>query len=374
MKLNINTETTKKIKFCFIVGARPNFMKLAPLVKKCKKQKISFNIIHTGQHYSEFMSNVFFKSLNLPEPEYNLGICGGDPSQVVGKMMIKLPEIFKKINPEYIVVFGDISSTVAASITAKYMRYKIIHVEAGARSFNWDMPEEINRVITDRISDMRFVAEKAAIKNLEADGLKKNNYYVGNIMINNLIDLMPKIDKIKIHKIIPNIKKDYAVVTIHRNVNVDQPQKLKQVIKILKNVSKQIQIIFPIHPRTKNNLIKYDLINILESNKNIIMIEPLDYLIFIALIKNSKFVMTDSGGIQAETTYLKIPTITLRKETEWNETITIGSNVLCNLSEKEEILEQIQQILLGKFKKSKIPKYWNDKVAKRILLDILKNE
>ena len=192
-------------------------------------------------------------------------------------------------------------------------------------------------------------------------------------MINNLINLMPQIDKIKIHDLFPKIKNDYAVATVHRNVNVDQPQKLRQVVDILANISKHIQIVFPVHPRTKNNLVKYGLMSSLKSNKNILIIDPLDYLVFIALVKSSKLVITDSGGIQAETTYLKIPTITLRKNTEWTETVKIGSNVLCDLNEEEKIFNIVARVLAGNFKKCEIPEKWDGKVAERILNILVKN-
>ncbi|VVC03409.1 UDP-N-acetylglucosamine 2-epimerase [Candidatus Bilamarchaeum dharawalense] len=355
---------------CFIVGARPNLMKLAPIVKRCEERKISYAIVHTGQHYTENMNDVFFKVLKLPSPDYNIGVGGGDPAKVVGKVMQELPDIFDKIKPEWVVVFGDVSSTIAATLTAKYHGYKIAHVEAGIRSFDWRMPEEINRVVTDRIADIRFTPEPAAKINLEKEGLSQNNFYVGNIMINTLIDVLPEITRIDTKILIPKLKNQYGVVTIHRNTNVDTKERLDLVIKLIRDVCKKIQIVMPLHPRTKQNLTKFNLMEELSNIKNLQLIDPLDYIGFMALVKNSKWVITDSGGVQSEATYLGIPTITVRENTEWTETITIGTNVLCRLEDGECIDKYVTQAMNNEFKKGRIPEMWDNKVAERIL-DVL---
>ncbi|MCC7570187.1 UDP-N-acetylglucosamine 2-epimerase (non-hydrolyzing) [Candidatus Micrarchaeota archaeon] len=349
------------MKLIFVVGTRPNLMKLAPMVKRAKKYNIDYKIIHTGQHYSENLNDVFFKVLGLPDPDYNLEIHGGFPPEVVGDIMKKIHPILTSENPDYLVVFGDVSSTVGAAMAALYLNIKIIHVESGLRSGDWTMPEEVNRIITDRISTLRFVSEPSGMKNLKKEGLSKNSYLVGNVMINNLIDMTTDIDKQSLIT-----QGDFGIVTFHRPANVDDKENLEKIASIIEKICKNTKVVFPIHPRTVKKLEEFNLIGKMRQNKNLIITEPMDYLKFIKHVKNAKFVLTDSGGIQEETTYLGVPCITLRTTTERPITTKIGTNTLVKELDAKKITAIIKTILNNKYKTGQIPDMWDDKVADRI--------
>jgi len=351
------------MKIINVVGARPNFMKIAPLIKEMDKygDKIKYILLHTGQHYDKKMSDIFFKELEIQEPDINLGVNKGSQTEQIANIMVKFEEVCLKEKPDLIIVVGDVNSTLACGLVASRLGIKLAHVEAGLRSFDRAMPEEINRIIVDHLSDYLFITEQSGYYNLIKDGVEKNKiYFVGNLMIDTLIQCLNK--KTNILKKIKLEPKKYCVVTLHRPANVDDRKKLESIIKILKNFNKQV--VWPIHPRTKKNIEKFNLGGWL---KNFIILEPLGYLDFISLVSDSRFVFTDSGGIQEETTYLKIPCLTMRKNTERPVTISEGTNVLVN-SEKE-IVETLK--FLNK-KKSSIPKYWDGKSAKRIVNILLK--
>ena len=339
----------------FVVGARPNFIKVAPLLRKLKNSKeFEFKLIHTGQHYDKLMSNIFFHDLSINAPDYNLNIRGGSQNTQIAKIMLAFEEICSKDNPNYIFVFGDVNSTLAASITAKKMNIPLIHYEGGLRSFDRNMPEEINRLMCDSVTDYFFCTEESAVDNLLNEGKTSDKIFlVGNLMIDSLFYQVKKSD-FKVYK------EDYAVLTMHRPSNVNDTNKLKKLISILNEIAKKIKIIFPVHPRTKESIGSFKL------HENIEMINPLGYNDFSELWTKSKFVITDSGGIQEETTALKIPCLTIRDNTERPITVYQGSSTIVG-SDKKKILLNVDKILNNKYKASKVPKFWDGKSAERIL-------
>ena len=339
----------------FVVGARPNFIKVAPLLRELKESnQYKFKLIHTGQHYDKLMSSIFFEDLKIPYPDYNLEIHGESQNSQIAKIMLEFEKLCIKDIPDFVFVFGDVNSTLAASITAKKMNIQLIHYEAGLRSFDRDMPEEVNRLMCDSVVDYFLCTEDSAIQNLINEGKNPNNIFlVGNLMIDSLFNQI-KIQKNKAKN------NNYAVVTMHRPSNVDNDLQLKKNIEIINAISNKISIVFPVHPRTKNKLKAFKL------NNNIKIVDPLGYKDFIKLWSNSKFIITDSGGIQEETTALKIPCLTIRDNTERPITISLGSNTLVG-SDKNKILNTVDQILKNQYKKSFIPKFWDGMASKRII-------
>lgn len=357
------------IKIISIVGARPNFMKIAPIYDAVRKFNNGKNLIehlicHTGQHYDEKMSKIFFEDLELPEPDIYLGVGSGTHAEQTAKVMIEFEKVLLAYKPDLIIVVGDVNSTVACSLTAVKLGIKVAHVEAGLRSFDRTMPEEINRILTDVISDYLFVTEKSALINLKNEGIDKGKiFFVGNVMIDTLIKYLPKLKNDILNRFDTKEKK-YCVVTFHRPSNVDNRNNLINLINLLNKVAKYIKVIFPIHPRTNKNINDFGLNNVLD--ENIILVEPLGYLDFIGLIKDSKFVLTDSGGIQEETTYLGIPCITLRNSTERPITVEIGTNYLVG-ENIDETWKYIELIFNNKHKTGEIPELWDGKAAERIV-------
>lgn len=352
-------------KIVIIAGARPNFMKIAPIIRAIEKDKDKFfeyKLVHTGQHYDKNMSDIFFEELNIPRPDINLGVGSCSQSKQVAEMMIKLEDYFLEYKPDYVLVVGDVNSTMAAGIVASKLGIKLIHVEAGLRSYDRAMPEEINRIVTDQLSDILFISEKSGLKNLKKENISKDNcFFVGNVMIDSLVSTISKLKK-------ESNQEKYAVVTIHRPSNVDTEKDLSNILEILKEVSKDYKIIWPIHPRTRNNIEKF---NLTEYIKDFDFREPLGYIEFMNLVYNSSLVVTDSGGIQEETTYLNIPCITLRYNTERPVTVTEGTNQLTGPI-KEKVIQAINNINTGNYNKDPKLKFWDGKSAKRII-KILKN-
>jgi len=323
----------------FIAGARPNFIKLAPLFK-LSKQFVNFNfqLVHTGQHYDNNMSEVFFEELNLPKPDFYLGIGGGSHGEQTGKMIIELEKLFINEKPDLVIVIGDVNSTLAAVIAASKLQIKTAHIEAGLRSFNRSMPEEINRIITDSISDILFAPSVKAIENLKNEGMASNSYFTGDVMYDALLD------NIEIAKYKSNIlnklnlvENNYYLATLHRPYNVDDLTILNNILSAFGEIKKKV--VFPIHPRTKSIITKN---NILIAS-NIIVTDPLGYLDFLALESSALKIITDSGGIQKEAYFLGIPCITLRPETEWIETVNEGMNFLVKDRSKESLLKNLHK-------------------------------
>jgi len=360
------------IKVVLVAGARPNFMKIAPLWSEMNRLSSDFEpiILHTGQHYDYEMSKVFFEDLDLPEPNYFLGVGSGTHAEQTGKIMIEFERVIQDERPDLVVVFGDINSTLACSMTAKKLSIPVAHVEAGLRSFDMTMPEEINRKVTDAISDMLFTPSKDGDENLIQEGVERNKiHFVGNIMIDSLISILKGIDQSYEDKVFRKFglqRNHFVLVTLHRPSNVDEENNLRKITNFLNTLSQKITVIFPIHPRTKKNINGFGTHLVL--NRGLRVTEPLRYREFITLEKYPKFVLTDSGGIQEETTYLNIPCLTLRPNTERPITVTEGTNELVAI---ENLEEKIELIFSGDWKQGKIPELWDGKTAQRIV-DILK--
>lgn len=357
------------IKILQIVGARPNFMKVAPLHRAFSNEKNAISkIVHTGQHFDQQMSDIFFHQLELPEPDYYLGVGSGTHSQMTAEMMTKFEPILLQEKPDFVVVVGDVTSTFACALTAKRNNFKVAHVEAGLRSFDRTMPEEINRILTDQISDLLFLTESSARNNLLNENVDDSKiYFTGNCMIDSLIYYLPKIEKSNILLTLGVGPQNYILVTMHRPGNVDSREGLEKIIKILDRLSKDIPIVFPMHPRTKKNLQHFDLFHKIQSNQNIHITDPLGYLEFIHLMHHSKLIMTDSGGVQEESTYLKVPCLTFRKSTERPITIEKGTNQLLDDLEVDTAIAAAQKCLSGNSITGIIPELWDGIAANRIV-------
>ena len=370
-------------KIISVVGARPNFMKMAPIHKELlkHKSKMIHKIVHTGQHYDRKMSDVFFKELELPKPDIYLGVGSKSHAEQKAHIMIEFEKIILREKPDLVLVYGDVNSTTAASIVSSKILTEngkpipIAHIESGLRSFDRTMPEEINRMVTDILSDYLFVTELAGIRNLKKEGIDKSKiHFVGNTMIDSLKFYLKKIEKSDIINELCISKKNYALVTLHRPSNVDDKYNLGKILRILKSINKinpRLDIVFPVHPRTIKMIGKFKLKNSFDETANLIITDPLGYLDFLKLTYDAKFILTDSGGIQEETTYLQIPCLTLRENTERPVTVKLGTNVVCGLNENL-IIKEIKEIESGKFKKGKIPKLWDGNAAKRIVKVLLK--
>jgi UDP-N-acetylglucosamine 2-epimerase (non-hydrolysing) len=360
------------VKVVLVAGARPNFMKIAPILLEMSRFPSDFEpiILHTGQHYDYEMSKVFFEDLDLPEPHYFLGVGSGTHAEQTGKIMIEFERVIQRENPDLVVVFGDVNSTLACSVTAKKLFVQIAHVEAGLRSFDMTMPEEINRRVTDAISDMLFTPSKDGNENLIREGVeRKKIHLVGNIMIDSLISILKKIGPSYEDKVFQRFglrRNHFVLVTLHRPSNVDDKDNLWRIMNFLNTLSVRIPVLFPVHPRTKKMINGFD--TSFNINGAFKIVEPLRYKEFITLEKSPKFVLTDSGGIQEETTYLNVPCLTLRPNTERPITISQGTNELVSMG---NIQEKIELILSGIWKESNIPEFWDGKTAQRII-DILK--
>ncbi len=365
------------MKIISVVGARPNFMKIAPLNRafnefriENSELRINHLICHTGQHYDEKMSKIFFDELDLPKPDFYLGVGSGSHAEQTAKVMIEFEKVLLAEKPDLVIVVGDVNSTIACSLTAVKLGIKVAHVEAGLRSFDRAMPEEINRILTDSLSDYLFVTEKSGLENLQREGISKEKvFFVGNVMIDSLINFLPKIEKSSAITDNNLTQNDYCLITLHRPSNVDGKESLHELIDLIQEVSNKKKVIFPIHPRTKKNLENYNLLKFL--NHNTIITEPLGYIDFIALLKNSNFVLTDSGGIQEESTYLGIPCVTLRTTTERPVTVEIGTNNLVG-EEINSARKYIAEIMEGNAKKGQIPELWDGHAAERIVNILLK--
>ncbi len=361
----------KKIKIINVVGARPNFMKIAPFQRELDKYKkiFQYKLVHTGQHYDNNMSTAFFKDLNIKSPDYFLNCGGGGHGEQTGKIMIEFEKVLIKEKPDLVVVAGDVNSTIACSLTAVKLHIKVAHIEAGCRSYDRTMPEEINRILTDAISDYLFTLDNMSVSNLLKEGVSKEKiYFVGDIMIDSLVYGLAKVkNKNAILEKYNLTKNEFAVLTLHRPSNVDSEKHLIEIFSALEIIQKDIKIIFPVHPRTLKNIEKSKkLLAILSNCANIILTEPCGYFDFIELFSNSKFVITDSGSLQQETSFLDIPCITVRENTERPITVSLGSNVIAG-RDKNKILKFYRQIKSGKFKKGKKIVFWDGKTSARIV-------
>ncbi len=358
------------MKITIVAGARPNFMKIAPIIKEIKQAKsngseIEFRLVHTGQHYDKKMSGDFFDQLGIPNPDANLECGSGTQGEQTASIIKNFEKELLQNKTDMVLVVGDVTSTMACAITSKKLNIETVHVEAGIRSGDMEMPEEINRIVTDSICDRYFTTSLEANKNLLLQNIKLNKiHFVGNTMIDTLIQNIPKIKKPVFWDSMNLKQKNYFILTLHRPSNADDPKKLNKILKTIENSCKNYHIVFPVHPRTSKVL------NSIDYNRNIIKtIEPQAYHEFIYLIKNAKSIITDSGGITEEATYLNIPCITLRNTTERPETVNIGTNELAG-EDPLKLESLIGKITNNEWKKGKIPERWDGKTSKRIV-DIL---
>lgn len=350
-------------KIAILVGTRPNFIKITQFKNEAIHFGIEAAIIHTGQHYDYTMAGSFFDQLQI-QPDYFLEVEPASPAIQMGNIIIKLAELLEKLQPEILIVPGDVNSTLAGAIVANKMNIKLAHLESGLRSNDERMPEEINRILTDRISDLFFVTEQSGYDNLVNENAPiENIHFVGNTMIDTLVAFDADIRKNDILSRLKIEASSFVLVTIHRPSNVDDPKQLAFVLNLLTEISKKYPVVFPVHPRTIKQLESMELLHILKDNDRIISTEPLDYLAFQNLILHSKLVLTDSGGIQEETTFRQIPCLTLRENTERPVTITEGTNQLLpfDLTSILNAIDNIDQV------QGKVPKFWDGKATRRIL-------
>ncbi len=364
------SELQGKIKLMLVAGARPNFMKIAPIIRAIEKSKDSFDyqLVHTGQHYDEKMSGVFFRGLGIPEPDHNLNVGSGTHAQQTAAIMMAFEPVLQAYNPDYVLVVGDVNSTLACSIVAKKLGTKVAHVEAGLRSGDMNMPEEINRLVTDSISDQFFVTEESGMEHLRREGKSESAiHHVGHVMIDNLLYEVAKLDK-RGYQSIPLLDQlpsnaQYGVVTLHRPSNVDDQKVLARILEALISISKRIPLIFPIHPRTRANLEQFQL----AIPPEIVLTEPLQYDEFLQVWRGATIVLTDSGGLQEETTALGVPCLTLRENTERPITVAEGSNKIVG-TDPEVIVRAALAIIDGPpVRVRKRPKLWDGKSSERIL-------
>ena len=337
-------------------------MKMAPIIESLKNNSEKVIVVHTGQHYDNNMSQNILDDLEMDDPDYHLGIMQGSHAQQTAKIMINFENICNEILPKLVIVAGDVNSTLACALVAAKLQIKVAHVESGLRSFDMSMPEEINRKATDHISDILFTTEKSANANLKKEGIDDYRvHFVGNCMIDSLLKFIPVAKKLAPWKEYGFLGQDYILVTLHRPSNVDNLDDLAKFINMMNQISKNIGILFPAHPRTKKNINSFGL----HLSKSINIIDPLPYIEFLGLLSNARIVLTDSGGIQEETTTLKIPCVTLRNNTERPITVDEGTNILAG-TEPDSIIPIINRIAEGSIKKGSIPPLWDGKSAQRI--------
>jgi UDP-N-acetylglucosamine 2-epimerase (non-hydrolysing) len=344
-----------------VVGARPNFMKIAPIVEEMKKEpELTGILVHTGQHYDEGMSDIFFKELGIPVPDVHLGVGSGTHAEQTARIMVEFEKVCVKEKPDLVVVVGDVNSTMACTIVAAKLLIPVAHVEAGLRSFDRSMPEEINRVVTDALAEILFTTSRDADDNLKREGVDPHKiHFVGNVMIDTLLKHRKKAAGLEVDK-----PQHYALVTLHRPSNVDDPQVLGTIFEALQEISKSIPVIFPIHPRTARRVAEFGL-----SMNGVRTMPPQGYLDFLNLMSTATIVLTDSGGLQEETTILRVPCLTLRHNTERPVTITHGTNIMVG-PDKGRIIDAYRRVMNGEWKPAGPPEFWDGHAAERIIRTI----
>ncbi len=359
-----------------VVGARPNFMKIAPLMAEYGKyDQISPMLVHTGQHYDERMSDLFFRELGIPKPDVNLEIGSASHAVQTAEIMKAFEPVVAEYKPDVVLVVGDVNSTIACGLVAVKLGVKLVHVEAGLRSFDRSMPEEINRVLTDSISDLLFCTEKSGVDNLVSEGVAPEKIHlVGHVMIDTLLNNLEQAKRSTILDELGNqgsLNGDgYAVLTMHRPSNVDDPVVFARILDALDVVHRDMPIYFPVHPRTRKNLVSLGLQGRVERSTNLHLLDPIGYLDFLRLISSATVVLTDSGGIQEETTILKVPCITLRENTERPVTVEIGSNQIVG-TDTDRIIAAYRNAVGGQWRQPEIPPLWDGHAAERIVKILL---
>lgn len=354
------------MKILNIVGARPNFMKIAPLMEQMRATgKIDCVLLHTGQHYDENMNTVFFKQLGIPRPDFDLEVGSGSPAWQVGEISKRFEPILLAQKPDAILVVGDVNSTISCALVASYHRIPVFHVEAGLRSFDLGMPEEINRMLTDRLSSLLFTTEKNASGNLAREGIDlKKVHFVGNVMVDTLLKHKTVAETesrvLDQHQLKPQ---NYAVLTLHRPSNVDSPETLRPILECIEVLNREIPFVFALHPRTEKKIKEFQLEHLLQKT---ILVSPLPYLDMLKLMSQARLVLTDSGGIQEETTVLGVPCLTIRENTERPITVEEGTNHLAG-TDKGKIMEMAREVLSNGGKQGRRPELWDGCAAKRIV-------
>lgn len=354
-------------KLISVVGARPNFMKVAPLHQEFVRHysgEALHLICHTGQHYDARMSQIFFEELGLPKPDFYLGIGSGSHAVQTARVMIEFEKILLQEKPDLVIVVGDVNSTIACTLVAKKMNIPVAHVESGLRSNDRNMPEEINRILTDSISDYLFVTEKSGMENLHREGVEAAKvFFTGNVMIDSLLNNSSRIAASGILREMGLTPSGYLLTTLHRPSNVDDRESLLKIIRVLNKYAETHKIVFPVHPRTRSNMEAFGLLK--EISPNLLLCDPIGYIDFLCLVKHAALIITDSGGIQEESTYLGIQCITLRENTERPVTVEIGTNHLIG-TDIDKVDQAITEVLGGKVKKGAIPPLWDGGAAARI--------
>jgi UDP-N-acetylglucosamine 2-epimerase (non-hydrolysing) len=345
-----------------VVGARPNFVKAAPVLRAIRERGIRQTLVHTGQHYDRNMSDVFFTQLEIPDPDFNLEVGSGSHAWQTAEIMRRFETVVLERKPDLVLVYGDVNSTVAAALVCSKLLIPVGHVEAGLRSFDRTMPEEINRIVTDRISDLLFTPSQDGDENLLREGVPRERiYFVGNVMIDSLIRLLPAAKNCAKN----GLPERFALVTLHRPSNVDNGEKLREILECLTGVSEKLDIIFPVHPRTRRRIADFGM-----DADRLRLLDPLPYIEFLSLQSHAAVVITDSGGIQEETTFLGVPCLTMRTNTERPITVTAGTNVLIG-DDRNRLIAEIRNILEGKTRKGAAPPLWDGHSGERIA-DILR--
>jgi UDP-N-acetylglucosamine 2-epimerase (non-hydrolysing) len=344
-----------------VVGARPNFMKAAPVIAALREHGVRQTLVHTGQHYDAFMSDIFFQQLEIPEPDFNLAVGGGSHAAQTAEIMVRFEPVVLECRPDLVVVYGDVNSTAAAAFVCAKLLIPVAHVEAGLRSGDRTMPEEINRLVTDQLADLLFTPSDDGDRNLLREGVDAEKIYcVGNVMIDTLIKLLPEARRVRRDDGI--FDAPYALVTLHRPSNVDDPDTLRTLIQTLNEISRDIAVVFPVHPRTRKRI---EDLGGWKASGNLRLVDPVGYVEFLALQMHATVVVTDSGGIQEETTYLGVPCLTVRENTERPITASIGSNILIG-RDMNRLLIEVRRVLEGNGKKGRIPALWDGSASRRI--------
>ncbi len=358
-------------KVMLVCGARPNFMKISPIIQAIEKSgKLGYYLVHTGQHYDEKMSGAFFEELGIPHPHIDLGVGSGSHAEQTAKIMIEFEKICMLEKPDLVLVVGDVNSTMACTIVAKKLWVPVAHVEGGLRSHDMRMPEEINRMVTDAITDLFFTTDPDANENLRKEGVRESRiHFAGNVMLDTLRTNISRASESKILERLGLKSKEYAFLTMHRPSNVDDQSVLSGLIGAFEYIEKKIKLVFPAHPRTLGRLEAFGLMDRIRNMKNLVITEPLGYLDMLQVNKHSFFALTDSGGLQEETTVLGIPCITMRENTERPITVEIGTSELVG-SDPEKIRNAVDRIMAGHWKKGSLPEGWDGKASERIVKEL----
>lgn len=353
-------------KILLVVSARPNFIKVAPVYKEFKKhpEKIDVRLCHTGQHYDVKMSDVFFQQLGIREPDFYLGVGSGSHAVQTANIIVEFEKVCLEMEPDVVLVAGDVNSTIACGLVAVKLGIKLGHIEAGLRSFDRTMPEEVNRLLTDAISDYLFVTEKSGMENLRNEGVPEEKiFFTGNCMIDTLVNFLPEVEKAATSAKFGVETGKYLLLTFHRPANVDTKEFFISLKEFVERYGSDSKIVFPIHPRTRTNMEKF---GVTIDSPNLILTEPLGYLEFLHMMRHAKAVITDSGGVQEETTYLGVPCITVRDNTERPITVEVGTNILAGTDFKN-VFSALDNLLSGKIKQGRIPDLWDGKAASRVV-------